>query len=66
MMNLAMFGLGGTELFLILLVVLILFGASRIPQFFRGLGEGIREFRSATRTDATTPPQNSQKPLNRS
>jgi sec-independent protein translocase protein TatA len=40
--------IGGTEILVILLVVLLLFGAKRIPEFARGLGKGIREFKSAT------------------
>lgn len=44
-----MFGnLGTTEILLILLVVLLLFGAKRIPEIARGLGKGIREFKDAT------------------
>jgi sec-independent protein translocase protein TatA len=40
-------GLSGTELLIILLIVVLLFGARRIPELARGLGEGIRNFRSA-------------------
>ena len=40
-------GLGGWEVFLILLVVLLLFGAKRLPELARGLGKGIREFKGA-------------------
>ncbi len=40
--------LGATELILIFLVVLLLFGARRIPEIARGLGKGIREFKDAT------------------
>jgi sec-independent protein translocase protein TatA len=43
------FGLGGTELVLILLVVLLLFGAKKIPELARGLGSGIREFKEASK-----------------
>ncbi len=42
-----MFGLGPTELILILVVVVLLFGARRIPELMRGLGSGIREFKDA-------------------
>jgi sec-independent protein translocase protein TatA len=42
-----MFGLGTTEIVLILIVVLIFFGGKRIPEFARGLGRGIREFKDA-------------------
>lgn len=41
-------GLGGWEIFLILLAILLLFGAKRIPELARGLGRGIREFKEAT------------------
>jgi sec-independent protein translocase protein TatA len=42
-------GLGATELILILLVVLLLFGAKKIPELARGMGRGIREFKDASR-----------------
>lgn len=38
---------GGSELMLILLVVLVLFGGKKIPELARGLGKGIREFKKA-------------------
>jgi sec-independent protein translocase protein TatA len=41
--------LGGPEILLILLVILIFFGAKRIPDLARGMGRGIREFKDATR-----------------
>jgi sec-independent protein translocase protein TatA len=40
--------LGGWEILLILFVVLLLFGAKKIPELARGLGKGIREFKDAT------------------
>ena len=42
-------GLGGTEVLLILAVVLIFFGPKKIPELARGLGRGIREFKDATK-----------------
>ena len=45
--NLAFFNLGPWEILLILIVVLILFGAKRLPELARGLGLGINEFRDA-------------------
>ena len=45
-----MFGnLGATEIILILLVILVFFGAKKIPELAQGLGKGIREFKKATR-----------------
>lgn len=41
-------GLGGWEILLIMLVILVFFGAKRIPELARGLGKGIREFKDAT------------------
>ncbi|MEO7309841.1 MAG: twin-arginine translocase TatA/TatE family subunit [Chitinophagaceae bacterium] len=38
---------GGTEWILIVLAVLVLFGGRKIPEFMRGLGKGIREFKDA-------------------
>ena len=44
-----MFGMGHWEILIILLVILLIFGAKRIPEMAQGLGKGIREFRSAMR-----------------
>ena len=41
-------GLGGWEIILVFLAVLLLFGADKIPDFARTLGKGINEFRKAT------------------
>ncbi len=40
---------GGWEWIIIILVVLIFFGAKRIPELARGMGKGIREFKDATK-----------------
>ena len=45
--QLAFFNLGPWEIFLVLIVVLVLFGAKRLPELARGLGLGINEFRDA-------------------
>lgn len=41
---------GGPEIFVILFVVLLLFGGRKIPELMRGLGKGIKEFNSARAT----------------
>ena len=45
----ALFDVGGGQIILILALILIFFGARRIPDLARGLGQGIREFKKATR-----------------
>jgi len=40
--------ISGAEIFIILVVVLVLFGAKKIPEIAKGLGKGMREFRKAT------------------
>lgn len=57
-----MFNLGWQEILLILLVVLLLFGARKIPELAKGLGKGVREFRRALRTDVTDEAETEVKP----
>lgn len=71
-------GLGGDKLIIILILVLILFGGAKIPEMMRGLGQGMKEFKKATRDDddvpsappaaptatsSTTTPQQSDRPV---
>lgn len=47
-----MFGIpGGMEWILIIVVILLLFGAKKIPEMMKGLGSGIKEFKKAANTD---------------
>ena len=42
-------GMGGSEIFLIIAVLLLFFGAKRIPELAKGLGKGIKEFKDASK-----------------
>lgn len=50
-----MLGLGPTELILILVLVMVIFGAGKLPQVFGSLGKGIKEFRAASEDNTLTP-----------
>jgi len=62
--------LGGGEIMLIMVVILIFFGANKIPELARGLGKGIREFKDASSEirnefeNAGRTPQQPQTPYN--
>ena len=57
MMNTLFAGIiGGWELVLILAVVLLLFGAKKLPDLARGLGQGIKEFKNASKDEKTGKP----------
>lgn len=45
---LAVLGMSGGELVLLAVVIVILFGARKIPEFAKGLGQGIKEFKKAS------------------
>ncbi len=45
--------LGATEIILIIAVVLLLFGGKKIPELMRGLGQGISEFKKASKGEAS-------------
>jgi sec-independent protein translocase protein TatA len=59
-------GFGVTELIIILVIVVLLFGANRLPQIGKGLGEGIRNFKTGFKEppeiDITPKPANDTKP----
>ena len=44
--------LGGPEILIVLIIILLLFGAKRIPELAKGLGSGVREFKKGTRGEA--------------
>jgi sec-independent protein translocase protein TatA len=43
-----MFGMGVTELIIVLVIVIVLFGASKLPEIGRGVGEAIKNFKKST------------------
>jgi sec-independent protein translocase protein TatA len=45
------FGIGIPELVIILVIIVLLFGASRLPEIGRGLGKGIKNFKESTKDD---------------
>ncbi len=50
--------LGATEIILIVIVILLMFGGKKIPELMKGLGSGIKEFKNAAKDDQ---PANSKK-----
>jgi sec-independent protein translocase protein TatA len=44
-------GVGPTELIIVLTIILLLFGAKKIPELAKGLGSGVREFKKGSRGD---------------
>ena len=53
-----MFGLGSQEILVILLILFLLFGAKRIPELARALGQGIKEFRNTIKESTDGPMKN--------
>ena len=47
-----MFGLGMPELIVILVIIVIIFGAGKLPEIGSGIGQGIKNFKKATRDEA--------------
>ncbi|HNX54667.1 MAG TPA: twin-arginine translocase TatA/TatE family subunit [Prolixibacteraceae bacterium] len=52
--------IGAQELIVILVVVVLLFGGTKIPELMKGLGKGIKEFKNASKDD-DEPKKNSEK-----
>lgn len=50
--------IGYGQLLIIILVIILLFGARRIPELMRGLGRGVKEFKDAVNTDYTADERN--------
>ncbi len=56
-----MFGLGTGELFLILVIVLVIFGAGKLPEIGGALGRGIRSFKKEVTNESPQSQQESEK-----
>ena len=56
----AIMGLGPTELIVILVILLLLFGGSKLPSLARGLGQSIKEFKNSSKDDPE--PKEERKP----
>ncbi len=54
--------IGMQELLIILLIVILLFGAKRIPEIMRGMGRGVQEFKDGMRSDDDHPRGEEKKP----
>ena len=55
-----MFGLGPTELMIVLAIIVLLFGARKIPELMSGMGKGVKEFKKGI-ADAEKEPTSSNK-----
>ena len=53
----------GMELFIIVAVVVLLFGGKKIPELAKGLGKGIKDFKSAIKEDEPTTMASNEKPI---
>ncbi len=57
-----MLGLGIQELLLIFFIIVLLFGAKKLPELAAGLGKGIREFKKASQGKDEEPPKKIEQP----
>jgi sec-independent protein translocase protein TatA len=53
-------GIQGKEWLFILLAIIILFGAKKIPDLMKGIGQGVREFKNASKGDSQDNPEKTE------
>ena len=56
-----MFGLGTTELIVILVIIMVLFGAGKLPEIGSGLGKAIKNFKKASNEEPDSSKENKDK-----
>lgn len=64
--TLALFGMGSTEMLLIFAIVILLFGAKKLPELAKGLGKSIKEFKKASNETDDDEEQEVKKPAAKS
>lgn len=52
---------GPTEIIIIVLIVVLLFGGRKIPELMRGIGQGMKEFKKATKDESASEEENTEK-----
>ncbi|MDP1580633.1 MAG: twin-arginine translocase TatA/TatE family subunit [Candidatus Didemnitutus sp.] len=58
----AIMGVGPTELIIVLVILLLLFGGSKLPSLAKGLGQSIKEFKNAAKDDPAAEKKTDAKP----
>lgn len=53
--------IGPQELIIVLVVVVLMFGGTKIPELMKGLGKGIKEFKNASKTEGDDPTKDADK-----
>lgn len=53
--------IGPQELIVVLVVVVLMFGGTKIPELMKGLGKGIKEFKNASKADEDEPKKDTEK-----
>ncbi len=53
--------IGPQELIIVLVVVVLMFGGTKIPELMKGLGKGIKEFKNASKTEEEEPKKDTEK-----
>ena len=52
------FGMGPSEIIIVLIIVLLLFGGKKIPELMKGLGKGMKDFKDASKGESSSETEN--------